>query len=215
MILVFLGPPGSGKGTQAKRFSADKRIPQLSTGDMLRKAIASGTELGKSAQEFMSKGSLVPDEVVIGLIRERIAEADCRSGFILDGFPRTIPQAQALDALLRSEGLQVQAAVLFEIADRVLVSRLTGRRTCLKCGAMYHLETMRPRKADVCDQCASELVQREDDREDVIRKRLSVYHDQTSPLENYYREKGILQPLDATQTPDSVYLSLGRLLSSG
>ncbi|MBU6374981.1 MAG: adenylate kinase [Bdellovibrionales bacterium] len=215
MILVFLGPPGSGKGTQAKRFSADKRIPQLSTGDMLRKAIASGTELGKSAQEFMSKGSLVPDEVVIGLIRERIAESDCQSGFILDGFPRTIPQAQALDALLRGEGLQVQAAVLFEIADRVLVSRLTGRRTCLKCGAMYHVETMRPRKPDVCDQCSSQLVQREDDREDVILKRLAVYHDQTSPLENYYREKGILEPLDATQTPDTVYTSLRRLLSSG
>jgi len=215
MILVFLGPPGSGKGTQAKRFSVDRGIPQLSTGDMLRRAIASGTDLGKSAQEYMSKGSLVPDEVVIGLIRERIAESDCRNGFILDGFPRTIPQAQALDALLRSEALKVQAAVLFEIADGVLVSRLTGRRTCLKCGAMYHVETMRPRKSGVCDQCTTELVQRDDDREEVIRKRLAVYHDQTSPLEKYYREKGILQSLDATQAPDAVYASLSRLVSSG
>ncbi|NDD92768.1 nucleoside monophosphate kinase, partial [bacterium] len=153
--------------------------------------------------------------VVIGLIRERIAESDCRNGFILDGFPRTIPQAQALDALLRSEALKVQAAVLFEIADGVLVSRLTGRRTCLKCGAMYHVETMRPRKSGVCDQCTTELVQRDDDREEVIRKRLAVYHDQTSPLEKYYREKGILQSLDATQAPDAVYASLSRLVSSG
>jgi len=205
MISVFLGPPGSGKGTQAKKFSAEKGVPQLSTGDMLRQAISAGTALGRSAQEFMSRGALVPDEVVIGLIRERTQRPDCQGGFILDGFPRTIPQATALDALLSEISREVSAAILFEIQDSALVARLTGRRTCVTCGAMYHLLSMPPRKTGVCDQCGGELIQRDDDREDVIRKRLAVYHQQTAPLVEFYRQRGMLSPVDASASPDAVY----------
>jgi adenylate kinase len=215
MISVFLGPPGSGKGTQAKKFSAERAIPQLSTGDMLRAAIAAGTLLGRSAQEFMSRGALVPDEVVIGLIRERTEQPDCRNGFILDGFPRTIPQAVALDDLLAQRKQSIASAILFQIDDAVLVSRLTGRRTCVKCGAMYHAETMKPRQQGICDQCGSELVQREDDREDVIRKRLSVYHQQTAPLVEYYSKRGILSPVDAAASPAVVFESVSRKLELG
>ncbi len=215
MISVFLGPPGSGKGTQAKRLSAEKKTPQLSTGDMLRSAIAAGSALGRSAQEFMSRGALVPDEVVIGLIRERTDQGDCAGGFILDGFPRTIPQAEALDALLWERHRKIDSAILFQIDDSVLVSRLTGRRTCLKCGAMYHIESMPPRQVDVCDQCGSELIQREDDREDVILKRLSVYHHQTSPLVEYYSKQGILSPVDASASPAVVFESVSQKLGFG
>jgi adenylate kinase len=215
MISVFLGPPGSGKGTQAKKFSAEKGIPQLSTGDMLRAAISAGTNLGRSAQEFMSRGALVPDDVVIGLIRERTEQSDCRNGFILDGFPRTIPQAVALDRFLDERQQPIDSAILFQIDDAVLVSRLTGRRTCVKCGAMYHVQTMRPRREGVCDQCGSELIQREDDREEVIRKRLTVYHQQTSPLVDYYSKKGILSPVDAAASPSAVFESVSNKLKLG
>jgi adenylate kinase len=215
MISVFLGPPGSGKGTQAKRVSAEKGIPQLSTGDMLRAAIAAGSALGRSAQDFMSRGALVPDEVVIGLIRERTELGDCAGGFILDGFPRTIPQAVALDALLAERARKIDSAILFQIDDSVLVARLTGRRTCVKCGTMYHVESLPPREAGICDQCGSKLIQREDDREDVIRKRLSVYHHQTSPLVDYYSNQDILSPVDASASPDAVFASVSRKLGFG
>ena len=208
MITVFLGPPGSGKGTQAKRLSAQNQWPQLSTGDMLRQAIADKTELGRKANEFISAGALVPDEVVIGLIRERILRNDCQSGFILDGFPRTIPQAEALDGLLKDQGRKIHSAVLFEIPEGELVRRLTGRRTCSKCGAMFHIETM-PSKVDgKCDQCSSTLIQRDDDREDVIRKRLQVYSNQTLPLVGFYKAQNKLVSLDARQSPDQVMSDL-------
>jgi adenylate kinase len=208
MITVFLGPPGSGKGTQAKRLSAQKHWPQLSTGDMLRQAISEGSELGQKANSFISVGALVPDDVVIGLIRERVMRPDCKDGFILDGFPRTIPQAQALDQLLGSQGRKISAAALFEIADSELVRRLTGRRTCTRCGSMFHIETLPPKKAGVCDSCGSALVQRDDDREEVIRKRLQVYADQTRPLVQFYRDQKKLFSVDARQEPGIVMDSL-------
>jgi adenylate kinase len=208
MITVLLGPPGSGKGTQAKRLSKEKGWPQLSTGDMLRSAIAQGTALGLEAKGFMDKGSLVPDSVVIGLIGERTQAPDCRNGFILDGFPRTIPQAESLDQTLEKKGLKVSFAVLFEIPDSELVTRLSGRRTCVKCGAMYHIASARPKKEGSCDQCGSPLVQRDDDRPEVIQKRLQVYHSQTAPLVGYYRAQKKLSTLDASQTPEQVYRAL-------
>ncbi|MEN0060444.1 MAG: adenylate kinase [Bdellovibrio sp.] len=212
MIIVLLGPPGSGKGTQAKRLSSEKGWPQLSTGDMLRSAISQGTRLGLEAKAFMDKGSLVPDSVVIGLIAERMKNADAKNGFILDGFPRTIPQAEALDKTLKEEGRQVHRAVLFEIPDAELVSRLSGRRTCLNCGAMYHIDSMRPKNEGICDQCGNSLIQRDDDRPDVIQKRLSVYHQQTAPLAGFYKKQNKLRSLDAKRSPDSVLHALEKAL---
>jgi adenylate kinase len=213
MIVILLGPPGSGKGTQAKRLMGEKQWPQLSTGDMLRAAIKAGTKLGLEAKSFMDKGALVPDSVVIGLIEERIQDADCRNGVIFDGFPRTIPQAEALDKMLQGLHRKVNQSVLFEIPDSELVSRLSGRRTCSKCGTMFHVDTMKPKKDGICDQCGSPLIQRDDDKPEVIQKRLQVYHQQTSPLVGYYRDQGKLTSLDATQDPDSVSESLSQVLS--
>lgn len=204
MIVVLLGPPGSGKGTQAKRLSSEKGWPQFSTGDMLRSAISQGTLLGVEAKSFMDKGSLVPDAVVIGLIAERMRHSDAKMGFILDGFPRTIPQAEALDEMLQKQGLHVDRSVLFEIPDEELINRLSGRRTCLNCGAMFHLESLHPKKDGICDQCGNSLVQRDDDRTEVIKKRLGVYHQQTAPVANFYKKQNKLRSLDAKQSPDVV-----------
>jgi adenylate kinase len=212
MILVLLGPPGSGKGTQAKKLVTQHQWPQLSTGDMLRSAIAKGTQLGLEAKAFMDKGSLVPDSVVIGLIAERSQAPECKAGFILDGFPRTIPQAQALDEMLKAKGRAVDRAVLFEIPDSELVRRLSGRRTCLKDGSMYHVETLQPKAAGVCDICGSALVQRDDDKAEVIQKRLAVYHLQTAPVAQYYQSADKLKKLDATQSPEAVSKALDQVV---
>ncbi len=208
MILIFLGPPGSGKGTQAKILVNQKKWPQLSTGDMLRSAIQAGSELGVKAKAFMDKGALVPDEVVIGLIEARIRQRDCANGFILDGFPRTVPQAEALSKMLSGRGASVGRAIEFHIDDHVLVSRLTGRRTCEKCGTLFHLETNPPRVAAVCDACGAALLQRSDDAEAVIKKRLEVYHSQTAPLVGYYQGQGLLKRIEADQLPDKVSAAL-------
>ncbi len=213
MISIFMGPPGSGKGTQAKRIIAQYGWPQLSTGDMLRAAIAQGTKLGLEAKSYMDKGALVPDSVVIGLIGERIQAADCKNGFILDGFPRTIPQAEALEKTLQGQGRQVEAAVLFDVPDELLIRRLSGRRTCLKCGAMYHVESMRPKTEGVCDQCGSELIQRDDDKIEVIQNRLKVYHQQTAPVAEFYRKRDKLRVLDATQPLEAVTQALRQALN--
>lgn len=214
MILILLGPPGSGKGTQAKRLVAERKLPQLSTGDMLRSAIAAGSKLGMEAKSYMDKGSLVPDSVVIGLINERSQQADCKGGFILDGFPRTIPQAEALDRLLVSQGRQIDRVVLFNIPDSELVRRLSGRRTCIGCGAMYHVDSKPPKNEGVCDSCGQKsVVHRDDDRPEVIQKRLEVYHQQTSPLVGFYQKTGKLKTLDASLDPDAVSRDLTKALT--
>ncbi|MBN21666.1 MAG: adenylate kinase [Bdellovibrionaceae bacterium] len=213
MRLIFLGPPGSGKGTQAKRLQAQKNWPQLSTGDMLRSAIQAGTELGLKAKEIMDSGELVSDEVVVGLINERLKGNDCQSGFVLDGFPRTIPQAQALDQLMDRLQLQIDASVLFEIENSVLIERLSGRRTCSSCGAMFHLVSAPPKKEGQCDSCgSSSLIQREDDRPEVIQKRLKVYHEQTFPLIDYYEGQGKLRRINADQSLSEVEKALSEIV---
>ncbi len=214
MILVFLGPPGSGKGTQAKKVTAERGWPQLSTGDMLRSAIANGTKLGLEAKSFMDRGALVPDAVVIGLIAERVLSPDCKAGFILDGFPRTIPQAEALDLMLAELSQKVFMTVLFDIPDSELVSRLSGRRTCLKCGAMYHVVAASPKVEGICDACGAGLVQRDDDKEDVILKRLAVYHAQTAPVAGYYDSQRKLRKLDARLPQTEVLGHLKSLISN-
>jgi len=212
MKLILLGPPGSGKGTQAKRLSAERHWPQLSTGDMLRSAIAAQSQLGIEAKSFMDRGALVPDSVVIGLIRERVKQADCGNGFILDGFPRTIPQAEELDRLLQSEKSAIDRVVLFDIPDSELVQRLSGRRTCLKCGAMFHVISAPPKAAGICDNCSSPLVQRDDDQPAIIQKRLAVYHQQTAPLAEYYRGQKKLRQLNAGLSTEAVSETLSRAL---
>jgi adenylate kinase len=196
MRLILLGPPGAGKGTQAKMLIEKFDIPQISTGDILRGAVKEGTALGVEAKSHMDRGGLVPDEVVIGIIRERIQEGDCSRGYILDGFPRTIAQAEALDATLAGLGSGIDAVVSLKAGEEELVRRLTGRRTCRQCGFGYHLDFKPSRSEGVCDECSGELYQRDDDQEEPIRKRLTVYGEQTRPLIDYYREKGSLKEID-------------------
>lgn len=212
MILILLGPPGSGKGTQAKRLVTEHNWPQLSTGDMLRTAIREGTELGLKAKSFMDKGALVPDEVVIGLISERTQKADCKEGFILDGFPRTIPQADSLGKMLESRNRTIDRAILFEVAESELIKRLSGRRTCPKCAAMFHVDSAPPKKEGICDVCSSHLIQRDDDKPEVIQHRMSVYRRETEPLVEFYRKLGVLRSINAMQSPTQVAAALGQVL---
>jgi adenylate kinase len=193
MRMVLLGPPGGGKGTQAQKLIEKYAIPQVSTGDLFRAAVKNQTELGKKAKEYMDKGSLVPDEIVIGMVKERLAKDDCKKGFILDGFPRTIAQAEALDKMLPELKMKLDAVVEIEVPDVEVVKRLSGRRTCTKCGAMYHVEFNAPKVAGKCDKCGGDLYQRDDDNEKTIKSRLDVYHNQTSPLVGYYQKKGIFK----------------------
>ncbi len=205
MILIFLGPPGSGKGTQAKRLVTEKGWPQLSTGDMLRASIKAGETLGQKAKTYMDRGELVPDDVIVGLIEERTKAKDAANGFILDGFPRTIPQAEALKKMLERKNSSVNCVLSFNVSDRDLVERLSGRRTCSKCGEVFHVKFSPAKKADVCDKCGGSLIQRDDDKAEVIQKRLSVYHQQTSPLVEYYEKAKKLVALDASASPDKVW----------
>lgn len=199
MKLILLGPPGAGKGTQAKMLTERFGIPQIATGDILRGAVQAGTALGLQAKSFMDAGGLVPDEVVIGIVRERLQQADCTVGFILDGFPRTVAQADALQGNLESLGRRLDRVVSLTVDADALVERLTGRRTCRSCGRGYHVSFDPPRNAQLCDACGGELYQRDDDREETIRKRLTVYDQQTSPLIAYYRAAGLLTELDGMQ----------------
>ncbi len=192
MRLLFLGPPGAGKGTQARELAAELGVPQVATGDMLREALAQKTPLGLEAKRYMDAGALVPDEVVIGLIAERLREPDAERGFILDGFPRTIPQAEGLDRLLEDLGQGLDRVVYFDVSEPELRRRLTGRRSCPGCQATFHLVSAPPRVEGRCDRCGSELVQRADDREAPVRKRLEVYARQTAPLLDYYRDRHLL-----------------------
>jgi len=196
MKLILLGPPGAGKGTQAKMLTEEYSIPQISTGDILRAAVKDGTAMGLKAKEYMNAGGLVPDEVVVGIVRDRLQEADCENGFILDGFPRTVAQADALQDSLQEMNKELDRVISLEVDAEALVARLTGRRTCKQCGRGYHVSFDPSRQADVCDICGGLLIQRDDDQEETIRKRLQVYAEQTSPLISYYRETGLLLELD-------------------
>ena len=188
MRLILLGAPGAGKGTQAEIISEKYNIPTISTGNIIRAALKNGTEMGLKAKAYIDSGRLVPDDVVIGIIKERLADADCQNGFILDGFPRTIPQAQALDQM----GIKIDAALSIEVSDREIVKRMSGRRVCEKCGASYHIEFKKPTKDGVCDTCGGALVIRKDDEPDTVLDRLDIYHKQTEPLKSYYDTQGKL-----------------------
>lgn len=188
MNLILLGAPGAGKGTQAEKICAKYSIPAVSTGNIIREALKNGTDMGLKAKSYIDAGKLVPDDVVIGIVKERLSEDDCKNGFILDGFPRTIPQAEALDKM----GVRIDKVVDIEVPDEKIAARLSGRRVCLKCGATYHLEFKKPAKEGVCDVCGDELVQRKDDNPETVLDRLSVYHEQTEPLKDYYAKTGKL-----------------------
>jgi adenylate kinase len=194
-----------GKGTQAERLSAQRGIPKISTGDILREAVQKKTSLGVQAQSFMDSGKLVPDEVVIGIIRERLKEADSKEGFVLDGFPRTVPQAQALISMLRQDQRSIDRVLNFELADDELIRRLSGRRSCPNCQAVYHLEFSPPKKPELCDRCGGKLIQRSDDQPETIRKRLEVYRSQTWPLIRFYEEQGVLSRIEGSGPPEAVY----------
>ncbi|MCX8030008.1 MAG: adenylate kinase [Thermodesulfovibrionales bacterium] len=208
MKLVFLGAPGAGKGTQAKKLVEKYSIPQISTGDLLRAAVAAGTALGKEAKSYMDKGELVPDRVVLGMVEERLKQDDCKKGYILDGFPRNTAQAEALDKMLESLNMQLDAAVSVDVPFDDLMKRLTGRRTCKACGQMFNIYFNAPKKEGVCDKCGGELFQRDDDKEETIRKRLDVYNAQTAPLFDYYKKKGILKSVDGTGSIDEIFANI-------
>jgi adenylate kinase len=212
--LVLLGPPGSGKGTQGERLNADLRLPYYATGDILRGAVRDETPLGKSAKEYMDAGDLVPDEVIVGVIVERIDSEEAREGFILDGFPRTVPQAEALDAKLAELGRGVSAVLLIEASDEEVVRRLGGRRTCEAEGHVYHVDFNPPKVEGVCDIDGSPLILRDDDQPEVIRKRLATYHEKTEPLVSYYDGKGVLRRVAGEREPDQVTAELREVLAA-
>jgi len=205
MNLILLGPPGSGKGTQAKLIVEKYGIPQISTGDMLREAVAKGTELGKKAKEYMDAGKLVPDEVVIGIVKERLKQSDCDKGFILDGFPRTIAQAEALDKMLDELGKNIDAVINIQVPEEEVVKRIVNRRSCRNCGAVYHLIYKPPKEEGKCDKCGGELYLRDDDKEETVRARYGVYREQTEPLIDYYQKKGLVHDIDGTKKIDDVF----------
>ena len=204
MRIILLGAPGAGKGTQADSIKNKYPIAHISTGDILRANVKAGTALGKDAKAYMDAGKLVPDDVIVGMMESRLAEADCREGFMLDGFPRTIAQAEALDKMLSAHGIKLDAVVSLEVDDDTVVSRLTSRRVCKKCGEIYNTVLKPTAKEGVCDKCGGEVVQRDDDKESVIRNRLAVFHTQTAPLIEYYTQKGLLIAVDATGGKDAV-----------
>jgi adenylate kinase len=216
MKVVLLGPPGSGKGTQAKRIEQIHGITQLATGDMLRAATLSGSQLGLRVRSIMDSGQLVPDGIIIDMIADRIGQPDCRNGFVLDGFPRTLAQAQALDEMLAQRGLQLNYAIAFEVDEAALVDRLAGRFTCQQCGASYHERDNRPKFDGVCDVCgACEFACRADDRPETVKARLDVYHRQTAPILPYYRTRGILRPVDGMAGIDVVSRQIEAVISDG
>ncbi len=214
MKIIMLGAPGAGKGTQAKQIAAKYSIPHISTGDIFRANIKNGTELGKKAKEYMDQGLLVPDELTCDLVMDRIAQEDAKNGFVLDGFPRTIPQAEALDAALTKIGQSMDFAIDVDVPDDNIIGRMSGRRACLGCGATYHIVSIPPKKEGICDTCGKELVLRDDDKPETVKKRLDVYHDQTQPLIDFYTKQGILKSVDGTQPMEKVFEDITAILGA-
>ncbi len=212
MKIIMLGAPGAGKGTQAKQIADKYHIPHISTGDIFRANIKNGTELGKKAKEYMDQGALVPDELTCDLVMDRIAQDDAKNGFVLDGFPRTIPQAEALTAALEKIGQKMDFAIDVDVPDENIVKRMSGRRACLNCGATYHIVSIPPKKEGICDRCGNEIVLRDDDKPETVQKRLTVYHEQTQPLIDYYKKQGILKSVDGTVPMEEVFRSIVAIL---
>lgn len=214
MKIIMLGAPGAGKGTQAKKIAAKYQIPHISTGDIFRANIKNGTELGKKAKTYMDQGLLVPDELVCDLVVDRVQQEDCKNGYILDGFPRTIPQAESLDAALASLGESVDYAIDVNVPDENIVKRMGGRRACVGCGATYHLVFAPTKVEGICDTCGKELILRDDDKPETVLKRLGVYHEQTQPLIEYYNKKGILREVDGTADLEDVFRAIVDILGA-
>ncbi|MBM6826344.1 adenylate kinase [Mordavella massiliensis] len=212
MKVVMLGAPGAGKGTQAKKIAAKYSIPHISTGDIFRANIKNGTELGKKAKTYMDQGLLVPDELVVDLVVDRVNQEDCANGYVLDGFPRTIPQAEALTKALAGQGQKLDYAIDVDVPDENIVRRMGGRRACVGCGATYHLEYAPPKQEGICDTCGGELILRDDDKPETVTKRLGVYHEQTQPLIDYYTNAGILKRVDGTVDIDEVFQAITEIL---
>jgi len=214
MKIIMLGAPGAGKGTQAKQIAAKYNIPHISTGDIFRANIKGGTALGMEAKGYMDKGQLVPDELTVRILLDRVANDDCKDGYVLDGFPRTIPQAEVLDAEVKKLNEKVDFAINVDVPDENIVNRMGGRRACLKCGATYHIAYVPPKKEGICDTCGSELVLRDDDKPETVKNRLNIYHDQTQPLIDYYEKQGILRTVDGTKDMDDVFADIVNILEA-
>ena len=214
MKIIMLGAPGAGKGTQAKKIAEKYGIPHISTGDIFRANIKGGTELGMKAKTFMDQGKLVPDEITIGMLMDRIKADDCAKGYVLDGFPRTIPQAESLTAALSARGEAIDYAINVDVPDENIITRMGGRRACLSCGAPYHVQFNPPKAEGVCDVCGSALVLRDDDKPETVKNRLSVYHEQTQPLIDYYQKAGVLKEVDGTQELNRVFADIVEILGA-
>ena len=212
MKIIMLGAPGAGKGTQAKMIADKYVVPHISTGDIFRANIKNGTELGMEAKKYMDQGLLVPDELTVRILLDRVAQDDCKNGYVLDGFPRTIPQAEVLDSELTKLGDHIDYAINVDVPDENIVKRMSGRRACLTCGATYHIEHVPPKKEGICDVCGSELVLRDDDKPETVKNRLNVYHEQTQPLIDFYTEKGVLKTVDGTVPMEEVFAAITAIL---
>ena len=214
MKIIMLGAPGAGKGTQAKMLSEKYDIPHISTGDIFRANIKEGTELGRKAKEYMDQGLLVPDELVVNLVVDRLTWEDAKNGYVLDGFPRTIPQAEALTNALAEKGEKVDFAINIDVPDQNIIDRMGGRRACVSCGATYHIVNIPPKKEGICDVCGAELILRDDDKPETVKKRLDVYHEQTQPLIDYYKAEGVLKDVDGTVDMKDVFESIVKVLGA-
>ena len=212
MKIIMLGAPGAGKGTQAKMIAEKYGVPHVSTGDIFRANIKNGTELGKEAKQYMDQGLLVPDELTVRILLDRVAQDDCKNGYVLDGFPRTIPQAEVLDSELSKLGDHIDYAIDVDVPDENIIKRLSGRRACLTCGATYHIEHVPPKTEGICDKCGSELVLRDDDKPETVKNRLNVYHEQTQPLIDFYTNKGVLKTVDGTLPMEEVFAAITAIL---
>jgi len=212
MKIIMLGAPGAGKGTQAKMIAEKYAIPHVSTGDIFRANIKNGTDLGKEAKSYMDKGELVPDELTVRILLDRVAQEDCKNGYVLDGFPRTIPQAKVLESELNKQGTDVDYAINVDVPDENIIKRMSGRRACVTCGATYHIEHVPPKTEGICDKCGSELILRDDDKEETVKNRLNVYHEQTQPLIDFYAAKNVLKNVDGTVDMMDVFKAITDIL---